>query len=86
MKNPYRGLKNIPKNIWMLSIATLINRAGTMVLPFIALYANQILNVSKSDSGLVLAVYGIGAFITAPFAGKLSDKIGAMKMMKISLI
>ena len=85
MKNPYSGLKNIPKNIWMLSIATLINRAGTMVLPFIALYANQILNVSKSDSGLVLAVYGIGAFITAPFAGKLSDKIGAMKMMKISL-
>jgi len=85
MKNPYSGLKNIPKNIWMLSIATLINRAGTMVLPFIALYANQILNVSKSDSGLVLAVYGIGAFITAPFAGKLSDKIGSMKMMKISL-
>ncbi|MCW8804744.1 MAG: MFS transporter, partial [Ignavibacteriaceae bacterium] len=29
--------------------------------------------------------YGIGAFITAPFAGKLSDKIGTMRMMKISL-
>jgi predicted MFS family arabinose efflux permease len=85
MKNPYSGLKNIPKNIWMLSIATLINRAGTMVLPFIALYANQILNASKGDSGLVLAAYGIGAFITAPFAGKLSDKIGTMKTMKISL-
>lgn len=85
MKNPYSGLKNIPKNIWMLSIATLINRAGTMVLPFIALYANQILNASKGDSGLVLAAYGIGAFTTAPFAGKLSDKIGAMKTMKISL-
>jgi predicted MFS family arabinose efflux permease len=85
LKNPYSGLKNIPKNIWMLSIATLINRAGTMVLPFIALYANQILNASKGDSGLVLAAYGIGAFITAPFAGKLSDKIGTMKTMKISL-
>ena len=69
----------------MLSIATLINRAGTMVLPFIALYANQMLNASKGDSGLVLAAYGIGAFVTAPFAGKLSDKIGTMKTMKISL-
>lgn len=85
MKNPYSGLKNIPKNIWMLAAATLINRSGTMVLPFIALYANQILNVSKGDSGLVLAAYGIGAFITAPFAGKLSDKIGTLRMMKISL-
>jgi predicted MFS family arabinose efflux permease len=85
MKNPYRGLKNIPRNIWILSVATLINRAGTMVLPFIALYANQILSASKADAGLVLAAYGIGAFVTAPFAGKLSDKIGTTKMMKISL-
>ncbi|OGU66708.1 MAG: hypothetical protein A2W30_10145, partial [Ignavibacteria bacterium RBG_16_36_9] len=85
MKNPYSGLKNIPKNIWILSATTLINRSGTMVLPFIALYANQILNVSKGDAGLVLAAYGIGAFITAPFAGKLSDKIGTLRMMKISL-
>jgi len=85
LKNPYSGLKNIPKNIWILAAATLINRSGTMVLPFIALYANQILNASKSDAGLVLAAYGIGAFITAPFAGKLSDKIGTLRMMKISL-
>lgn len=85
LKNPYSGLKNIPKNIWILAIATLINRAGTMVLPFIALYANQELNVSKSDAGIVLAVYGVGAFITAPFSGKLSDKIGALRQMKISL-
>ncbi len=77
--------KNIPKNIWILAAATLINRSGTMVLPFIALYANQILNASKSDAGLVLAAYGIGAFISAPFAGKLSDKIGTMRLMKISL-
>jgi MFS family permease len=85
LKNPYSGLKNIPKNIWILAAATLINRSGTMVLPFIALYANQILNVSKSDAGLVLAAYGIGAFITAPFAGRLSDKFGTLRMMKTSL-
>jgi len=85
MKNPYSGLKNIPKNIWILAAATLINRSGTMVLPFIALYANQVLNASKSDAGLVLAAYGIGAFITAPFAGRLSDKIGALRLMTISL-
>lgn len=86
MKNPYSGLKNIPKNIWILSAATLINRAGTMVLPFIALYARQELDVSLGDAGLVLAFYGIGAFISAPFSGKLSDKIGALKLMTIALI
>ena len=84
-KNPYSGLRNIPKNIWVLSVATLINRAGTMVLPFIALYARQEIKVSTGDAGLVLAFYGIGAFISSPFSGKLSDKLGTLKLMEISL-
>ena len=86
MKNPYSGLRNIPKNIWVLSAATLINRAGTMVLPFIALYARQEIKVSTGDAGLVLAFYGIGAFISSPFSGKLSDKLGPLKLMRISYL
>lgn len=57
-----------------------------MVLPFIALYARQELDVSLGNAGLVLAFYGIGAFVSAPFSGKLSDKIGALRLMTISLI
>jgi MFS family permease len=34
---------------------------------------------------LVLAFYGIGAFISSPFSGKLSDKLGTLTLMKISL-
>lgn len=86
MKHPWTGLKNIPRNIWMIASATLINRAGTMVLPFVALYARQELRVSTGDAGLVLAFYGIGALISSPFSGRLSDKIGPLKMMIISLL
>lgn len=84
--NPWRGLKNIPHNIWILAFATLINRSGTMVLPFLALYITQDLQVSAGSAGLVLTFYGLGALITAPFVGKLSDKIGALLVMKLSLI
>jgi len=70
----------------MIASATLINRAGTMVLPFVALYARQELSVSTGDAGLVLAFYGIGALISSPFSGKLSDKIGSLKLMTMSLI
>jgi MFS family permease len=85
MKNPWSGLKNIPHNIWMLSATTLINRAGTMVLPFIALYSVEVMKVSIAESGMVIASFGIGALISAPFAGKLSDKIGSLRLMEISL-
>jgi len=86
LKHPWSGLKNIPRNIWLLAAASLINRTGMMVLPFIVLYAVEELNASPSEAGIILAVYGIGSLITSPFAGKLSDKIGSVKLMEISLI
>lgn len=84
--NPYKGLKNIPKSVWNLSFATLINRSGTMVLPFLAIYMNREIGVTTSAAGMVLMVYGLGAFITSPFVGKLADKIGALTVMRASLI
>lgn len=84
--NPYRGLKEIPHNIWILAFATLINRSGTMVLPFLAIYMAKDFGVSAGSAGLVLAFYGFGALLTAPIVGKLSDKLGALRVMKLSLI
>jgi len=84
--NPYKGLKGLPRNVWLISIGSLINRAGTMVLPFLALYLTQGLNYSVSESGIVIASYGIGSLICAPLAGRLSDKIGSLKLMKYSLL
>lgn len=84
--NPWRGLKNIPHNIWILAFATLINRSGTMVLPFLALYMTSDFGVSAGSAGLVITFYGLGSLLTAPFVGKLSDRLGALRLMKLSLI
>jgi MFS family permease len=84
--NPWKGLKNLPHNMWIIFFTTLINRAGTMVLPFLTLYMTSKEGLSAGDAGLVIAVYGAGALITAPLSGKLSDKIGPLMLMKLSLI
>lgn len=83
--NPWRGLRGLPREVWVIAGATLINRAGTMVLPFLVLYLTQELSFSAEQAGLTLIVYGIGALITAPLSGRLSDKIGALRIMKSSL-
>lgn len=57
-----------------------------MVLPFVALYAKQELKVSTGDAGLVLGFYGIGALLSSPFSGKLSDRLGSLKLMVASLL
>jgi MFS family permease len=81
----WKSLKGLPKNIWLICTVALINRAGTMVLPFLALYLTQEIGVEAGKAGLVLTFYGIGALISAPFAGRLSDKIGALNLIRLSL-
>ena len=83
--NPWRGLKNLPRGIWIICAATLVNRAGTMVLPFLVLYLTRTLEISPARAALSLTVYGIAALLAMPVAGRLTDRIGPLAVMKGSL-
>jgi len=83
--NPWKGLKGLPHDMWALFFTSLINRSGTMVIPFLALYLTKKIGVSPTEAGAALLVYGAAAFIAAPLTGKLSDKLGALKVMKFAL-
>ena len=83
--NPWRGLKNLPRGIWILCAATLVNRAGTMVLPFLVLYLTRTLAIPPARAALALTVYGLAALLTNPIAGRLTDRIGPLAVMKGSL-
>ena len=84
--NIWRSLRGLPRGIWVLALATLVNRAGTMVLPFLVLYLTREMGFSAPRAGLVLAVYGVGSILAAPLAGRLSDRIGPLPIMRWSLV
>lgn len=85
MINPWRGLSDLPGQMWILFAVTLCNRIGTMVLPFLVLYLTKKLSFSAADAGLVLIAYGVGAIVTSPLSGKLCDQIGPVRVMKWTL-
>jgi MFS family permease len=84
--NPWRGLGGLPREIWLLFATNLVNRAGMMVLPFLVLYLTRELHFSAARAGFVFAVYGATAILAGPISGKLSDRIGALPIMRTSLI
>jgi len=77
--------KGLSKEVWWLSLITLINRAGTMVIPFLSLYLNKSLGFSIPDIGWVMSFYGIGSLVGTWLGGKLTDTIGSYKVMLLSL-
>ncbi len=84
--NPWRGLGGLPREVWLLFATNLINRAGTMILPFLVLYLTRELNFSPGRAGMMLAVYGATAIVAGPISGRLTDTIGALPIMRASLL
>ncbi|GAA4056450.1 MFS transporter [Flavobacterium chungnamense] len=88
-KNAFRkyidNFRGFRREVWILTLVTFINRAGTMVLPFLSKYLNDDLHFSYEQIGNILVCFGIGSMVGSWLGGKLSDKIGFYKIMVLSL-
>jgi predicted MFS family arabinose efflux permease len=83
-KEAYSGLS---RETWLLSVIMLINRCGTMVVPFLTLYmTSPEMGYSIGDAGIVFGCFGAGAFAGAFVGGRLTDRIGFYKVQMIALL
>ena len=81
--NSYKGLSPAA---WLLALVMLINRSGSMVIPFLGMYMSSELNFSKTQIGLVLGCFGLGSVCGSWLGGWLTDKFGNFKVQTWSLI
>ncbi len=78
--------KGLSKEVWWLALITLINRAGTMVIPFLSLYLTESLDFKLSDVGWIMSCFGLGSVVGSWLGGKLTDKFGYYRVMFLSLL
>ncbi len=82
-RNAYAGLS---KEVWLLALISLINRAGTMVFPFMTIYLTQSRHFTLKEAGIIMSFFGLGSLIGAYIGGWLTDRIGEYKVQFWSLI
>lgn len=80
------NFQGFSREIWILTLVTFINRAGTMVLPFLSKYLHEDLHFSLSQVGTIMVFFGFGSMLGSWLGGKLSDTIGFYKIMIFSLL
>jgi predicted MFS family arabinose efflux permease len=78
----FKGLSN---ESWMLALVMLINRSGSMVLPFLGIYMSSHLGFGLKETGMVLSCFGFGSVFGSWFGGMITDKIGEFTVQYISL-
>lgn len=82
-KKAYGGLS---QGTWWLSLVMLVNRSGTMVIPFMTIYLTQHYGVTIAKAGFVMSLFGLGAIIGALTGGKLVDRVGYYYVQIVALI
>ncbi|MBC8151470.1 MAG: MFS transporter [Bacteroidetes bacterium] len=72
-RNAYGG---IPRPVWLLALVMLVNRSGTMVIPFMTVYLTRQLQFTLGEAGLVMSLFGVGSIAGAYIGGRLTDRFG----------
>src|SRR5688572_13727134 len=73
-KESYGGLS---KENWWLALIMLVNRSGTMVVPFMTIYlTSPEMGYSIAEAGVVMGCFGVGAILGGFFGGKATDRFG----------
>ena len=75
----------LPRPFWYLWSGTLVNRLGSFVEPFLALYLTTARGFSVAQAGLVLTAFGVGSAVSQPVGGVLADRIGRRATMVLGL-
>jgi MFS family permease len=68
--------RGLPRAFAWLFVGTLVNRLGTFVVPFLAIYLTEQARFSVERASFVVGLVGVGSIFSGPVGGVLADRVG----------
>jgi MFS family permease len=78
------GIRALPAAAWLLFAGTFVNRFGSFVSVFLALYLVDE-GYSAAEAGLAIGGYGLGAIAASTLGGHLADRLGRRETIAVSM-
>jgi MFS family permease len=80
-----KDIASMPRTVWVLFVGTLINRFGSFVFVFLAVYLTG-KGYTAPQAGLAIGAYGVGAICASLVGGWLADHVGRRNSIVISML
>ncbi len=80
------SFSGLSREAWLLSFVSLINRSGTMVIPFLTIYLTEEKGWTLGQASWAMMAFGIGSVAGSYSGGVLTDRIGYYPVQFWSLL
>ncbi|MFG3284544.1 MFS transporter [Streptomyces sp. NPDC048111] len=77
-------ISGLPRSFWVVFAGQLINRVGSMAVPFLVLFLRD-QGMTAQQSGAVLGAVGVGGLVSQPLGGLLTDRWGPRRALVTGL-
>jgi MFS family permease len=78
------SLRALPPVAWILFVGTFLNKFGSFVVPFLALYLTK-RGYSVGQAGVAIGAYGVGNVLATILGGHFADHLGRRKTIVLSM-
>jgi MFS family permease len=78
------SLRTLPPAAWVLFFGTFLNKFGSFVVPFLALYLTQ-RGYTLGQAGEAIGAYGVGNIFATVIGGYLADHLGRRRTIVLSM-
>jgi MFS family permease len=79
------SLRALPPAAWVLFFGTFLNKFGSFVVPFLALYLTR-QGYTMAQAGTAIGAYGAGNVLATLLGGVLADRIGRRRTIVLSML
>ncbi len=80
-----KAFRGLSADTWWLSLVMLVNRSGTMVIPFMTVYLTLHFGASVSKAAFVMTLFGAGSVLGALMGGRATDRFGYFRVQLVAL-
>ena len=82
--NTIVALRAFPRAVWILFVGTFLNKFGSFVIPFLALYMTR-QGFTSRQAGFAISAYGVGQLLASICGGHMADTVGRRKTIVLSM-